>query len=180
LNFIIFDIEATCWEGRPPSMIPETIEIGAVKMDAYGDVLGSFQRFIKPVLHPQLSHFCRQLTNIDQADINRAALFPRVIEEFQEWIDIWEEDYLLCSWGAFDQKIFRQDCSLHRLEDEWTDAFINLKKQYADIKKLSRPRGLKKSVEMEGLEWTGDHHRALPDASNLAALFRQYLDVWRY
>jgi len=161
-------------------MTPETIEIGAVKMDAYGDVLGSFQRFIKPVLHPQLSHFCRQLTNIDQADINRAALFPRVIEEFQEWIDIWEEDYLLCSWGAFDQKIFRQDCRLHRLEDDWTDAFINLKKQYADIKKLSRPRGLKKSVEMEGLEWTGDHHRALPDASNLAALFRQYLDVWRY
>ncbi|MEM1215060.1 MAG: 3'-5' exonuclease, partial [Bacteroidota bacterium] len=118
MHFIIFDIEATCWEGRPPSMTPETIEIGAIKMDNYGDVLGSFQRFIRPILHPQLSHFCRRLTNIDQVDINRARDFPRVIEDFQDWIDVWDEDYLLCSWGNFDQKILRQDCDLHRLEDE--------------------------------------------------------------
>lgn len=180
MNFIIFDIEATCWEGRPPSMTPETIEIGAVKIDDYGDVLGSFQRFIKPILHPQLSHFCRQLTQIDQVDINRAALFPTVIDAFHDWIDIWDEDYLLCSWGGFDQRIFRQDCALHRIEDDWTDPFINLKQQYHDIKKLQRPRGLKKSVEMEGFEWTGDHHRAMPDAENLAKLFRKYIDVWRY
>ncbi|MEZ4984707.1 MAG: 3'-5' exonuclease [Saprospiraceae bacterium] len=180
MNFIIFDIEATCWEGRPPSMTPETIEIGAVKMDAYGDVHGTFQRFIKPVLHPQLSLFCRQLTNISQVDINRARTFPDVINEFQDWIDIWEEDYLLCSWGQFDQRLFRQDCTLHHLDDEWTDPHINLKQQYTEIKKLSKARGLKKAVEIEGFEWQGDHHRALDDARNLAAIFRKYLDVWRY
>jgi inhibitor of KinA sporulation pathway (predicted exonuclease) len=161
-------------------MTQETIEIGAIKIDSYGDVLGSFQRFIKPVLHPQMSFFCRQLTNIDQADINRASEFPKVIEDFHDWIDIWDEDYLLCSWGKFDQKIFQRDCALHRMEDEWTEPFINLKRQYHDLKRLHRPRGLRKAVTVEGFEWSGDQHRALDDAQNLAKLFRKYLDVWQY
>lgn len=180
MNFIIYDVEATCWDGRPPSVVQETIEIGAVKIDAYGDVLGSFQRFIKPVIHPQLSHFCRKLTHIDQADINRASSFPKVIEDFQEWIDIWDDDYQLCSWGNFDQKIFIQDCALHRMEDEWTDPFINVRKQYFELKGFRRSPGLKRSIEKEGFEWTGDQHRALDDAINLVKIFRKYLDVWRY
>lgn len=181
MNFIIYDVEATCWEGRPPSVTPETIEIGALKMNRYGEVLGTFQRFIKPVIHPQLSHFCRQLTNIDQADINRANNFPKVIESFLEWIDIWgDEEYLLCAWGNFDQKIFQRDCALHRLEDDWTDNFLNVRRQYYDLKRLNRPRGLRKSVKLEGLEWSGDQHRAFDDAQNLAKIFHKYIDVWRY
>lgn len=180
MNFIIYDLEATCWEGRPPSVTPETIEIGAVKLNSYGEVLGTFQRFIKPVIHPQLSLFCRQLTNIDQADINRASTFPDVIEDFKDWIDIWDEEYLLCSWGNFDQKMLQRDSELHHLEDEWTDDFINLRRQYYEMKGLRKPRGLKKSVNVEGFEWSGDHHRAFDDAQNLAKIFVKYIDMWQY
>ncbi len=180
MHFIVFDLEATCWENRPPSMTQETIEIGAYKVDDYGEVLGAFERFVRPVLHPQLSHFCRQLTHIDQADVNRAAEFPKVIEDFKDWINIWEEDYLLCSWGGFDQRLLQADCGLHRLEEEWLDPFINLKQQYFEITRIHRRRGLKRSVEAEGFEFTGDHHRALSDAGNLTKLFRKYLDVWQY
>lgn len=162
-------------------MTPETIEIGAVKMNAYGDVLGQYRRFVRPVLHPQLSLFCRRLTNIDQVDINRAAEFPEVAEDFMNWIDIWgEEDYLLCAWGGFDQRLLFDDCDLHRMEDEWVEPFINVKRQYIDLKRLHRPRGLKRTVEVEGFEFTGDHHRALPDAQNLAKVFHKYLDMWQY
>lgn len=180
MNFIIYDIEATCWEGTVPGTTAETIEIGAVKMDGYGDVLSSFQRLIRPVIHPQLSHYCQQLTNISQVDINRAREFPEVIEDFQDWIDIWDKDYLLCAWGNFDFKMLQRDCERHRLDDEWLDPFLNLRRQYYELKRLRRPRGLKKSVLMEGFEWTGDHHRALADAQNLAKLFRKHIDEWQY
>ncbi|MCB0635995.1 MAG: exonuclease domain-containing protein [Lewinella sp.] len=180
MNFIIFDLEATCWEGRPPSMTMETIEIGALKVNAYGEVVGQFQRFVKPTLHPLLSHFCQQLTGINQQDINRASTFPSVIEDFQEWIDIWDEDYLLCAWGGFDQKQLQRDALLHDLEDDWLDPYINLKQQYRVLKRLHRPRGLRNAVEKEGFEFTGDQHRALADADNLTKLFRKYLDVWMY
>ncbi len=181
VKFIVYDIEATCWEGRPPATVQETIEIGAYQVDAYGRVGPSFSRLIKPVLHPQLSHFCRRLTNIDQADINRAKDFPRVIRDFQQWIGVDRgEPYTLAAWGKFDEQQLRKDCALHRLDDYWLDHSINLKQQYRELRKLPKKRGLASAVRHEGFEWTGEQHRALDDAENTVKVFRKLLDVWRY
>lgn len=180
MNFIVFDLEATCWEGRPPSKIQETIEIGAVRLNAYGEVEGSFNKFIRPILNPRLSHFCRELTTIDQAYIDRARAFPEVIEQFQDWAEIFDEDYLLCSWGNFDRKMLVQDCKLHGLEFDWVEQHINLKSQYQELKRLRKPRGLKSAVNSEGFEFTGTHHRGIDDAENLAKIFAKFLDVWQY
>lgn len=180
MNFIIYDIEATCWEQKSSLFTQEIIEIGAVKVNAYGEALDVFCRFIRPVLHPSLSFFCQNLTGISQIDVNRAKKFPDVIDDFIDWIDIWDEDYLLCSWGSFDKKMLIQDCELHRMESDWAEEHINIKRQYHDMKRLHRPRGLKRSVEKEGFEFTGDHHRGIDDAKNLAKLFCKYLDEWQY
>ena len=88
MTYIIYDLEATCWQGKPDGFITETIEIGAVKLDEYGDVLSEFNAFIRPKIHPVLSSFCCALTSISQIDVNRAEQFPRVIEDFMDWIDI--------------------------------------------------------------------------------------------
>lgn len=178
MKFIVFDIEATCWEGRPPGMVQETIEIGAYEVDAYGEVGRAFSRLIKPILHPQLSYFCRRLTHIDQQDINRARDFSRVSADFQDWIDT--DDYLLAAWGGFDQHLLRQDCELHRLDDYWLEPYIDLKSQYREIRGLPKKRGLAAAVRHEGFEWTGEQHRALDDAENTVKIFRKLLDVWRY
>lgn len=161
-------------------MVQEIIEIGAVKLDGYGDVQGAFSRFIKPVIHPHLSLFCQQLTTITQADVDRASGFPAVIEDFQDWAEIFDEDYLLCSWGSFDKKMLIQDCQLHDLEEDWVENHINLKQQYHDIKRLRTRRGLKAALNAEGLEFTGTHHRGIDDARNLAKIFLQYRDVWQW
>lgn len=181
MNFIVYDLEATCWEGRPPNKVQEIIEIGALKLNPYGEVIGHFKSFVRPVLSPNLSLFCRQLTNIDQVDVNRADTFPTVIDAFQEWIGYFdEEDYLLCSWGRFDQKMLIRDCELHDMESDWTEHHINLKKQYHEIRRLHRTRGLKYAVTAEGFEFTGEQHRAYDDALNLAQIFVKYLDEWRF
>jgi inhibitor of KinA sporulation pathway (predicted exonuclease) len=158
----------------------ETIEIGAVKLDEYGEVHGSFNRFIRPSLHPVLSDFCRQLTSISQIEINRADKFPRVIDEFMDWIELEDDNYWLCSWGGFDKRQLIADCQLHKIETAWLDYHINLKDQYAKKKKLRQPIGLKKAVEREGFEFTGIHHRGISDAENLAKIFIKYRDSWQY
>ena len=181
MKFIVYDIEATCWEGRPPGMVQETIEIGAYEVDRFGEVGRAFSRLIKPIIHPQLSHFCRRLTQIDQADINRARDFRRVAHAFQDWIDVHgHEDYLLCSWGRFDLTQLRRDCELHDMDDRWLDDHIDLKAQYRDLRGLPKKRGLASAVRHEGFEWTGEQHRALDDAENTVKIFRKLLDVWRY
>ena len=179
MNFIVYDIECTCWQGKPPGMIQETIEIGAFKIDDYREVTGRFCKFIKPMVNPILSPFCKDLTSITQEDIFKAGSFPKVIDQFLDWTEIIdEEDYVLCSWGSFDKTQLASDCRLHRLETEWTEKHINLKQQYQAIRKMRQPPGLHRAVINEGFEFTGTQHRGISDAENLAKLFLKYFDRW--
>jgi 3'-5' exoribonuclease 1 len=177
-NFIIYDLEATCWENRPADVIQETIEIGAFRVNHFGEIRGKFSRFVRPIMNPTLSNFCLQLTNIDQVDVNRADTFPEVIDEFLDWARVDEEDYVLCSWGSFDKKMFIADCNLHRLDSSWAEPHANLKQQYMDMKRMRRPIGLRKAVEREDILFTGMHHRGISDAENLTKLFLKYLGSW--
>lgn len=179
MNYIIYDLEATCWEHKRPTYTQEIIEIGAVKMNQYIEVESLFSEFVKPVYHPTLSPFCKELTSIQQEDVEKAKEFPEVVENFIDWIG-WndDEEYLLCSWGHFDKKALRESCDLYNMENDWVDHHINLKQQFQKIKKAHRPIGLKRAVEKEGFEWTGQHHRGIDDAKNLARLFARYFDDW--
>lgn len=180
MNYIIYDIEATCWQGSPPDKVSETIEIGAYLLDDYGDVKDKFSKFIQPVISQSLSSYCVELTGIKQQQVDRAERFPSVIEEFQDWIGVGFEDYILCSWGAFDKKQLAADCRLHRLETSWLEPHINLKEQYRKLKRMTIGPGLKKIVEMEGYDFDGPHHRAIADAYNLAKIFNRYLGDWDF
>ena len=180
MHFIIYDLEATCWEGTPRQKTQEIIEIGAVLLSPYGEVKGTFNRFVRPILNPNLSFFCKKLTSIEQHNVDRASRYPVVLEAFQDWCEVFYEDCIFASWGNFDKKMLLQDCELHDMETDWLETHINLKRQYQEIKKLRQPWGLKKSVEREGFEFTGIPHRAISDAENLAKLFIAHIDEWRY
>ncbi len=179
MHFIVYDLEATCWAGRPPGMIQEVIEIGAYKIDEYGQAIDKFSRFVKPQAHPVLSLFCKQLTGISQVDINKSREFPAVIEDFLDWVDI-DSDYVLCSWGDFDRKIFVQNCEMHRIDSDWANRHINLKKQYYRLRHFSKPVGLQKALRKEGFEFDGEPHRGIDDAFNTAKIFMRLLDRWEY
>ncbi|WP_235298985.1 3'-5' exonuclease [Portibacter marinus] len=180
MDFIVFDLEATCWLGRPPQGITEIIEIGAVKYNGYGEQLGKFSKFIRPTVNPVLSPFCKKLTSISQENVDRSHTFERVIEEFMDWVDIYEDDYLLCSWGKFDKTLLRNDCILHKVETDWLESHIDIKKQYHRYKGSKNEYGLKKSLRMEGLDFDGVEHRAISDAENTGKLFTRYIDIWQY
>lgn len=181
MNYIIFDLEATCWLGRPPKGVIEIIEIGAVKLNQYGQVLDEFNKFVKPVVNPKLSGFCSGLTKIKQKDVDYAGEFPKIIEEFKDWMISEDDSFLLVSWGDFDNRQLVNDCNLHKLDENWVNGnHINLRKQYMNITHNVRQFGLKNTVKREGFEFTGSHHRALSDAQNLAKIFVKYIDEWIY
>ena len=145
-------------------------------MNNYGEELDRFNRFVKPKVNPVLSHFCQQLTSIRQEQVDSASYFPQVIEAFKDWIGVYDESYLLCSWGGFDETLLKNDCELHGLEDEWLEPCINVKKQYHRYKGSKKERGLKVSIQAEGFDFDGAHHRAISDAENLAKIFAKYID----
>ena len=166
--------------GRPPGGVNEIIEIGAVKVDRFGEIQSSFNQFVKPHVNPYLSHFCTKLTSIQQNDVDRANKFDRVAEDFQDWIDIWDEEYLLCAWGDSDIRLLRSDCKIHKLDNQWLKPNINIKKQYHSIINSTKKTGLKSTLKREGFEFDGIHHRAISDAENTAKIFIKYIDMWRF
>jgi 3'-5' exoribonuclease 1 len=68
VNFIIFDLEATCWAQRDDSQVQEIIEIGALLINRYGEAESTFNSFIKPIVNPFLSDFCTELTNMSHPE----------------------------------------------------------------------------------------------------------------
>ena len=178
MQFIIFDLEATCWEGNLMDRRQEIIEIGAIRLDEYGKEQDAFQRFVKPARHPSLSVYCRKLTGIRQQDIDAAPGFKRVGTLFKEWIEVSDDEYTLCSWGSKDKVLLTQDCQDAGIDTDWLEPFLDIKAQYHQLKGLSRKLGLKKCLMREGIEFDGMHHRALDDAKNLRELFVRYFDMW--
>lgn len=179
MNFIIFDLEATCWDQRDMKD-NETIEIGAVKIDSNRVVIDEFVQFIKPINYPVLSDFCKNLTSIQQADVDNAPLFPEAIEKFKSWIDVDNAEYVLCSWGFYDRKQFESDCSLHHLDIGWLQNHISLKHQHGEIRNLRRAIGMQNALELEGFSLEGTHHRGIDDAKNIAKIFVKYFEKWDF
>lgn len=177
MNYIIVDLEATCWNPKNNQQ-NEIIEIGAVKVDEYQDVISEFSEFVKPIINPTLSEFCTELTSITQEDVDNSSLYPAVIKRFRQWIGE-DEEFLLCSWGHYDKGQFKKDCELHKLGTNWLDYHISLKHQYGELANLRRGGvGMETALKREGFSLDGTHHRGIDDARNITKIFLKYFDLW--
>lgn len=180
MNYIILDLEATCWDGK--ALAPnETIEIGAVCMNDAQEIIGEFNRFIKPAQSDTLSDFCTELTSITQEMVENEPYFPEVIQEFQDWIQAFGGNYLLCSWGNYDRTQFERDAKFHQLPIDWLQQHISIKHQYSEVilatKKLF---GMKGALDKEGITLEGTHHRGIDDAKNIAKIFLRHFGKWKH
>jgi inhibitor of KinA sporulation pathway (predicted exonuclease) len=178
MKYIILDLEATCWE-KKDKQPNEITEIGALCIDENQNTLGEFNSFSKPIVHPELSEFCTKLTSITQKDVDTAPEFPEVLKNFQDWIESFNDDYFLCSWGFYDRVQFKNDCVLHKLDINWLENHISLKHQYGKIKH-KRPIGMKKALKKENIQLEGTHHRGIDDARNIAKIFVKYFEDWDF
>ena len=169
LRLLIVDLEATCWEHSAPAP-NEIIEIGAVAyaVSAVGSgALADFQTFVKPCLQPTLSDFCKSLTSIRQAEVDRAPSFPEALASLCEWAEPYSP-FTLSAWGNYDRKQFEHECALHEVEFPFS-GYVNLKQAFARLQGI-RPCGMKAALRLARLPLLGTHHRGIDDARNIAAL----------
>ena len=175
MNYIIFDLEATCWENESDKKrTNEIIEIGAVKLDDSLNSIDEFNMFVKPTENPELSKFCKKLTTIQQRDVDGAELFSVVVPKFLKWVD----GAVLYSWGHYDKHQLLREGSRkllpHSYEKLNSSLFKHhsLKHEFADIKGI-KPCGMEKALDLLSLPLIGTHHRGIADARNIAKIFVQ-------
>lgn len=177
-NYIILDLEATCWrKGTRPARM-EIIEFGAVMLAAPSmAVIDEFSCFVRPVNEPELSEFCTELTSITQHDVDGADTFPTVLENFLKWIG--PGHFTLCSWGAYDLRQLIVDCERHSIPfPKSLKNHINLKKTFCDLKRI-KPCGMKRALRILGIPLEGKHHRGIDDARNIVKIAQVILSMHR-
>ncbi|MCL1894654.1 MAG: exonuclease domain-containing protein [Holophagaceae bacterium] len=181
-QYIIFDLEATCWDGpRDESQCSEVIEIGAVKLDASATHIDTLQTFIRPTINPVLSAFCIDLTSIQQNDVDHAPSFSEAMDTFAQWICKGSTDIMLVSFGHYDKNQILEESKAKGYSGDIVrllDNHRSIKHDLADLRKV-RVRGLKRTLRMLGIPHDGTLHRGIDDAMNTAKIFRVVFDEWK-
>lgn len=167
---LVIDLEATCdEEHRISQKKMETIEIGAVLVDTETLApVGEFQTFIRPLVTPVLTDFCRGLTTITQAEVDTAPIFREAIEALRRFID--DRDALFCSWGDYDRSQFEIDAKRWGVTLPFRGKHLNLKKQFSAQLGEETRYGMAGALQRVGLRLQGTHHRGIDDARNIARL----------
>jgi inhibitor of KinA sporulation pathway (predicted exonuclease) len=155
------------------------IQFAALAVDQARADLDDFQRFVRPLRRPLLTPFCRQLTHITQANIDGAAPMTEVWPLFERWLGQHQprlEGW--ASWGDYDRKQLELEWQRHGLSSALaTTPHLNLKQRFAKARRLDKPLGLNGALQLAGLQFHGQQHRALEDARNTARLLPLILPV---
>ncbi|SRR5690606_6711708 len=178
MKYILFDIEATCWDGYHSNGIQEVIELGALALNHYGDVQDYFLEFVRPVINVRLSQYCRELTGIKQSEVESASNFEEVYDNFETWVEPGSDTWFV-SWGDFDVRILNEECQRSMGENSMIQNHLDLRTAYATMKNVHPRISLMKALEYEEKDFEGEPHRALPDAKNMAYIFRSYFEYWK-
>ena len=173
-KILVIDVEATCWEGDPPTdQNSEIIEIGLCVLDvASGERTPPRAIMVKPQ-RSTVSEYCAQLTTItpemlsDGLPFADACLLLR--EEYHSHQRTW------ASYGDYDRQQFSKQCEGWGIPYPFGPAHINVKNLLALQLGLNKEVGLQRGCSLLGLTFEGTIHRGVDDAWNIAAVLERVL-----
>ncbi|MGH8416100.1 MAG: exonuclease domain-containing protein [Pseudomonas sp.] len=171
-HWLVIDLEATTEEGGWPVSEMEIIEIGACVVNSDGREIDHFERFVRPARRPQLTPFCRELTHIHQGQIDTALPLTTIWPQFERWMSHHRKRLVgWVSWGDYDREQLVMQWQQQQLSSELSSLpHINLKQRFAQARQLHKPCGLNTALQLAGMHFNGQQHRALTDARNTARL----------
>jgi len=176
---VVMDFEATCEQSNLPNYPHEIIEFPAVIIDINKwEIVDRWRKYVKPKLNPTLSPFCTKLTGITQDMVDSADDFLTVMNQFNEWMISKglgsEHTFAVATDGPFDiARFLLLSCQQNELTvPEWASRWINVKKVFLNFykidKRYDKVRGLQDMLSRMNLEFEGNPHCGLDDASNIA------------
>ena len=158
----------------------EIIEVGAVKLDNRGNVMGEFSQFVQTEYAEGVAYPVRELTGISAVDTATADSLYVVIKRLNDWIGRYSAQ-VVC-WGETDRRQLLTECQAKRIDlaafpPDWAD----LQAFYTSIMDVGSHGcvSLSDAATWFGVDFdesTGHAHSALADARVTARLLKQVMD----
>ncbi|KAL7207149.1 hypothetical protein ACSBR2_019767 [Camellia fascicularis] len=172
--FVVIDFEATCDKGRNPHP-QEIIEFPSVIVSSVtGQLEACFQTYVKPTCNQLLSDFCKDLTGIQQIQVDRGVTLSEALLRHDKWLEkkgIKNTNFAVVTWSNWDCRVMLEsECRYKKIrKPPYFNRWINLKVPFHELFGGVRCN-LKEAVQMAGLVWQGRAHCGLDDAKNTARL----------
>ena len=173
-NLICLLFEATCL--RNQQIKPqEIIEFPCLKIETQNfTVTSQFHSYVRPLVHPNLSEFCTELTGILQETVDNQPDLPTVLDNFKTWLQADQKEELanfaIVTCGDWDLKTcLPKQCEAYGLEIPfWAKRWINLKISHQIVHNGKFPRHLNQILTDNGLTFEGRPHSGIDDTKNIA------------
>ena len=171
--YIVLDLEMNPTAEVVHRLKMETIEIGAVKIDAAtNQVMEHFSCVICPELNYRIEPKITRLTGITTNEVQSASTFKAVLQQFVDWVG--DEPSRFYSWSINDLSQIRKECFAKGIAfpDIFND-WVDFQAEYPKYLGYSHNRcfRLAEAAELIGVTVIdGCAHRALYDAQITAEL----------
>ena len=182
MSYIVLDLEFNqaydFEDGYKTTLNPacrfEIIQIGAVKLDDYFNIIESFNKLIKPQIYDRIHPYVEKITGFTEETFKNCPYFSDVFNDFSEFTaDL--QSPLFCVWGGSDIKALYRNLMFYNLIKppiiiKYTDVQI-LATKYL---KYSRGGaiGLKNAVDLLEIKTDENFHNAYYDALYTAKVFK--------
>lgn len=178
MNYIIYDLEFNQPRSSKSSSREETIkcpfeiiQIGAIKLDENFNIIGTFDRLIKPTIYADLHPYIQELTSINMDQLSKADYFPLIYKDFLKFID---ESSIFCVWGKVDIKELFRNIRYHKLNFPVNTQYIDV--QNHTTKRLNFTKGfsvgLQNAVDTFKIPLDKEFHNAFNDAYYTSKIFK--------
>lgn len=183
MNYIVLDLEwnqsNTRQESRAVDLLFEIVEIGAVKVDDRGVMIGEFSRLIKPEVYHEMHQITSRLIHLQMQELERGRPFPEVAGEFLNWCG--EGEYLFCTWGNLDLTELQRNMEYYHMTplSEGPLPFLDVQKLFSIAYEDGKQRrALEHAVDALQMEKDIPFHRAFSDAYYTAKILKGILEEY--
>lgn len=180
-SIYVIDFEATCNGNQQEPLKPqEIIEFPCVKVDTRTfKKVATFHEYVRPVQHPNLTHFCTDLTGIVQETVESADDFVQVFARFQAWLEDNQFDHdggedAFLTMGDWDFKtMLPSQCALSGVHlPKSFHRWINIKRSYESCMGYF-PRSMVHILDTLDIPLVGRHHSGIDDVNNMVSIVQK-------
>lgn len=179
---LVLDFEATC-DNQTKLDIQEIIEFPTIVINSKTlECEHKFHHYVRPVVYPELTDFCCELTGIIQSMVEDQPTLPETLKMFDEFLESahlkrgMNSSCAFVTCGNWDlAAMLPGQCKYLGIQvPDYFKQWINVKEIYARFMG-HYPRGMMSMLDGLQLKHVGRHHSGIDDCQNIANIVRELI-----
>ncbi len=176
-RIVIFDLEATCWEGRENfHKYREVIALGACILDLKTlEISSKFNVVCKPI-RSEISDYCTRITGITKEQAENGEDFGDMCKSVMKELN--SKSIPCAAWGNDDEKMY-SECREKQCRYPFSNEYLNISLLYSLVMGKPYNNGLERSLAELGIKFVGEKHDPFWDAYNAAIVLKHIVEKCR-